>query len=81
MASWGTVLANFINTSTFHQPLQKKLLADLSLSSGILADVSTKFKEIAADIEIKTFYETAIMTPLKVSHKVGDCNSNHKLTS
>lgn len=65
VASWGTVFANVINTTTFHKPVQKGLLNDLSFSSQILADISTAFKEIASDIDIKTFYETAIMLPLK----------------
>ncbi|KIW20491.1 hypothetical protein PV08_01066 [Exophiala spinifera] len=66
VASWGTVFANVINTTTFHKPVQKGLLTNLSFSSQILADISTAFKEIASDIDIKTFYETAIMLPLKV---------------
>ncbi|KAJ9635309.1 hypothetical protein H2204_005870 [Knufia peltigerae] len=65
VASWGTVFANVINTTTFHKPVQKGLLTNLSFSSQILADISTAFKEIACDIDIKTFYETAIMLPLK----------------
>jgi hypothetical protein len=58
-------VGNFINSSSFHKPIQKDLLADLSLSSQILADISTAFKEIVGDIDVKTFYETAIMLPLK----------------
>ncbi|KAK5329530.1 hypothetical protein LTR93_001117 [Exophiala xenobiotica] len=65
VANWGTVFANVINTTTLHKPIQKGLLGDLSHSSKILADISTAFKEIASEIDIKTFYETAIMLPLK----------------
>lgn len=59
------MVGNFINASSFHKPIQKGLLEDLSLSSRILADISIAFKEIVGDIDIKTFYETAIMLPLK----------------
>lgn len=59
------MVGNFINASSFHKPIQRDLLADLSLSSQILADISAAFKEIADNIDVKTFYETAIMLPLK----------------
>lgn len=65
VASWATVMSNFINTCTFHQPLRKQLLGDLSLSSNILADISVAFKFIATNLQIKTFYETEAMSPLK----------------
>jgi hypothetical protein len=58
-------MSNFINTCTFHQPVRRKLLEDLSLSSKILADISVSFKFIATNLEIKTFYETEAMAPLK----------------
>ncbi len=57
-------MSNFINTCSFYSPLRKQLLSDLSLSSTILADISVSFKNLASNIEIKSFYETSRMPPL-----------------
>lgn len=65
VAGWGTMMANFINTCTFHHPFRKALLKDLDKGSKTLAEISTSFKFFASDFDIKTFYETAIMAPLK----------------
>lgn len=65
VASWATVMSNFVNTCSFHVPLRKKLLDDLKMSSGTLAEISTAFKMLASNFDIKTFYETVMMLPLK----------------
>ena len=65
VASWATVMSNFINTCPFYTPVRKQLLSDLSLSSTVLAEISTSFRGLASNIEIKSFYETSRMPPLK----------------
>jgi ankyrin repeat protein len=65
VASWATIMSNFINTCSFHKPMRNQLFKVLSQNSAVLADVSTSFKSLALDLQIVTFYETEIMNPLK----------------
>ncbi|ERF71993.1 hypothetical protein EPUS_07463 [Endocarpon pusillum Z07020] len=64
VASWATIMSNFINTCSFHKPMRTQLFNVLSQNSAVLADISTSFKSLTLDLPIVTFYETEIMNPL-----------------